>query len=468
MLKNGKLISILKSFDRQELSELKKYLKKNGAQKELLLFEILENAYPDFQSKKLTKESLFTIFFPQNRTYKDHRIRRLFSDFTKKTEDFLIYRHYQKREIEKAELLNRIYGERNLYEVFTKSKDAIFKFRATHCPDTDSFLNDFELLNRFYFHPKTEKRNSRAVLDEAVNALDKFYVGQRLKIECEYENRFNIFPDKKEFVRHPDFDHILSGNHSTVLFNKIKLLHQSYDLNEFQNAKKYYSENRDLLSIRDQKLILTHLLNLMMRQVNKIGVSAYKEVLDLYKIGLASRVLIENDTLTIYTYNNIVSAGCVSEEYEWTAEFIEQYADYLSKPVKESTKDFALASLLFVKKEYSAVIDLLKAWDHPEIQFKINARTLLIRSGLEMFLTDQSWDDVIESNCHSFKRFIQRNKVLPLPKKKAYLNFIDFIRKIIQLYYLPKRLVRKKQLIKEIKETELLYGRKWLKEKLET
>ena len=58
-------------------------------------------------------------------------------------------------------------------------------------------------------------------------------------------------------------------------------------------------------------------------------------------------------------------------------------------------------------KEYSKVIDLLNVWDHPDVTFKINARTLLIRSGLEMFLTDQSWDDVIESNCHSFKRFIQ-------------------------------------------------------------
>ena len=63
--------------------------------------------------------------------------------------------------------------------------------------------------------------------------------------------------------------------------------------------------------------------------------------------------------------------------------------------------------------------------------YKINAKTILIRSYFKLFETDETFGELVIYNCDAFTRYIKREPTLNTQKKEPYLNFAFLLKKIV-------------------------------------
>ena len=98
---------------------------------------------------------------------------------------------------------------------------------------------------------------------------------------------------------------------------------------------------------------------------------------------------------------------------------------------------------------------------------KISARAHQLRCSFELFLTTPSRIELLDSQSIAFEKFIRRNQQLTERKKKSYLNFILFIRKLIDIKLTPNPTKGTKQiLLEKLDQTTYLLSRNWIKEKI--
>lgn len=86
-------------------------------------------------------------------------------------------------------------------------------------------------------------------------------------------------------------------------------------------------------------------------QKHNSGKLAYlQESLDLYRAALDKEVIYVNGELTPWTFKNIVTAGLRLKEFEWTANFINEYSVKINKIYRQNAINYNIATLNFYKK----------------------------------------------------------------------------------------------------------------------
>jgi len=118
-----------------------------------------------------------------------------------------------------------------------------------------------------------------------------------------------------------------------------------------------------------------------------------------------------------------------------------------------------LAIMLFEKKEYDQITDILTQANFKDIYYRCDARTLLIKAYYEL----QDFD-LLEREIDNFRIFLLRSK-LSTRHKKSHHNFNNFVRDLLKIdsYQGDKKIKKLKDKIKKPKE---LVDVKWLSEKL--
>jgi len=108
------------------------------------------------------------------------------------------------------------------------------------------------------------------------------------------------------------------------------------------------------------------------------------DLLVLYKQGLSTNALLENGTISRFTYQNIVSVGLLTKEYDWIREFINSYKNKVDKNYQESAYRFNLGRLAYRQKNYEEALDLLKDTDHNDLLINLFSKTLLLKIYYEL------------------------------------------------------------------------------------
>ena len=141
-------------------------------------------------------------------------------------------------------------------------------------------------------------------------------------------------------------------------------------------------------------------------------------------------VFIEQNRIPEVIFSNIVSVGARCGEFEWTKKFIDDYKLFLDEDERESATLLSMAFLYFNEKKYSKSIDLINQYSFIKPLNIIKSKTILIRSFFELFLTDDSYYEVLLAQTFSFEKHIRRNKDISTEKADGFLNFIKFTRRV--------------------------------------
>jgi hypothetical protein len=470
---NTKLVSLLKSLDAAEFRKLHLFLQSpyyNRNQSVIDLYTCLRKYYPKFDSPRLEKEAVFRQLFP-DRPFNMNSLRKLMSALTQLVEEYLLTLEYGQERFLKKRLLAGIYGRRNLFDLFQKSNlELIAELHAAPCRSQDYYAQLFHLNREMFFYPATDRKTSgKELLEQAMENLDSYYTLTKLQLSAEMRTRENILAEKhsirflEEIVRESR-QSFASKNLLNLVYLNILDLHQgSDDPALFPSAIALFRKIIPGIDRLEQQTILHHLLNHCVRLINLGQTQRRQELFELYKLGIEFDLLIENNQITEITFSNIVATGASMQAFEWTKDFISNYAVFLNEEVREDINALSIALLHFNKMEYDETIEALLRCSFSDILNLLKSRCLLLRTYYEKFLIDDSFYFFLIDQANAFEKSIRRNKKIAKGKTRGYLNFIRFTKKIAQCRFRHKNTGELQQ---QLHAEETVSYKGWLLEKM--
>lgn len=150
--------------------------------------------------------------------------------------------------------------------------------------------------------------------------------------------------------------------------------------------------------------------------------------------------------------------GLKVKEYDWVEEFIKKYKSQLRKDFQVSAFALNMAQLEYHRNNRSQVLTLLQRADYKDLLMNLSAKTLAAKTYFEL---DEK--ELLEAHLQTMQVFIQRKKIMGYHRKN-YLNFIQFLQKIIRLPNFEKE--KRNKLLEKIRKAEFLTEKKWLLEKM--
>lgn len=465
-MKKSPVVLLLQSLNKKELRDLSKWLQSpffNQRQDVIQLFEYLKEHLIEGE-QALKKERVFQHLF-QKEVYDDAKIRHSMSFLHQQIKKYLAYDHWQNQPFQQDLALISALRQHNQEIAFQKNSQQLsLQFEQTqsftHLRHFYQYQNHLEQYRASLKQSRTDEMN----LQEVSDALTIFYFCETLRIAClmfahqtvnvkmVYQTQMLTEVLEKSKIRpYKDIPEV------AIYVNTYLALTQSEIPQYFQKLKKLITQNWQRFAIDEMRDIYLLAINYCIKKLNNGQTEFIQEALDLYKVGLEKEILFENGELSRFTYNNVLTLGLMSHQFEWSRDFLETYQTYLPTKKRKNIYLYNLTVYHFKKQEYPRVMDLLHQVQFRDVLYNLNARRMLLRSYFEM-----EEIDALESLLDSFQVFIRRRKDLGYHKEN-FKNLIKFVKKLLLIGHNKKA---REELLKKIERTAAVTDKDWLLEKV--
>jgi len=202
----------------------------------------------------------------------------------------------------------------------------------------------------------------------------------------------------------------LGGPESSVHFSKLKALLQ---------------EHAALFSLAETHDLFLMAINFCIRKINQQEQRYFREIFDIYQTGLEHGALLEDGTLSRWTYNNITSTGLRLREFEWIGRFLRDYAPLLAEEHRDGAVHFNLARYHYEKNDLREAMQHLLHIEYDDVLQNLTAKTILSK----IYYRLDEWD-ALENQLDSIQIYIRRKKVLGYHRDN-YLAFVKYLRKLL-------------------------------------
>lgn len=464
----SKLFTLLRGLRPEEIHWFQKFLKSpfyNNSTLTIRLFEHLKKHLPELDSPKLSKEIVFKKLFP-NEKFKVQKLRKVMFELANLTEEFFVTMYLRSNNFQRKKILVKELGERNLYSQFEKgTKGLIKELEALPYRDTFFYKNIFELNYNYSNHQETNRQKLNGeLLKSATEHLDYFYLLQKQQLDFAVKSHEKLF---KEKINLSTLKQAETAIKKEPVFKIYELINKG--ISKTDNDRIYFEietllkKEIEKLGRIDKVVILKILFNYSISQINKGREEYFATLFLLYKFGLEQDLLIEKNQIAGSTFTNIITTGVNLKEFDWVEFFIQEYKKYLPDSVREDASCFGLGVLFFHKKEFTRTIELILNHIFSKPLQILQSKTILLRAYFEQYLIDDSYYELLIAQTHAFEKFIRRNELISELKKERYLNFVLFIRKIVNGHWQNKL---DNTLIEKLNNTNAVLLKFWLLEKL--
>jgi hypothetical protein len=320
---------------------------------------------------------------------------------------------------------------------------------------------DFEEMR--YESMAKNSRENVDILENLVKHFTDFTVAEIFRIACMSLNKRSL---NNQIIEPPFLQEAISAVESgkyadnlaiMLYYNAYKAL-SSGETHFFDELKNGLKDALIQLPKPETRDFLMNAINYAIRKHNKGEKNWTKEVLDLYRFGLQSGLLLENNQLSKYTYSNISTLALLLEEWDWTWQFIADYKQFLPVEDENAFFHYNLANWFFRKKDYPNTLIQLQSADIREALQGLEARKMLLVSYYET----EAWE-ALSSLIESYAIFLKRNQ-----KKVGYaIHFNNLLRFTRSLLHLRRDKTGFEAVLEELKATKEVAAKDWLLEKFE-
>lgn len=411
------------------------------------------------KAEKYKPEDIFKKLFPKD-VWDEKKLNYLFSYLLKSMEAFFILEELENEEDIKKIYLLRAYRKRNLrkhFEYHYLDKKKVDKNNLFH---TESFFVEYQFLHEEYeLNSNTDREGAASNLHKMNESLNNHFILNRLKQACKALLVKNISNSEYQIDFLDDILKIL--NQQKLVSPLIDIYYHMYML-YVSNEYAYYEAIQSMVSTHKKRIhtkelrdIHSLMINYIIKKVNTGNHELVNVLLDLYKSALEDEVLIENNSLSHFTYRNITAAALLAKDYTWCREFIEKYKKNIQENYREDYYQFNLSKYYFATRDYKQSAFFMNKVDMEDVLTNLNAKSTLIKAYIE--LKDYVFADY---QIDRLKQYLWRKK-LSSYHKTNYQNFIKYAKIILDLDH-----KKVKNLRKEIENQKILTDREWLLEKL--
>ncbi len=477
---NSSLMDIIRKLSPQELKGLNEYIhssffnKNKNVQK---LFVYVSKQYPDFPPDKMNKEYVFKKLFPGEK-FNDGFMRTLIFIITKLAEDYLAYLNFSGDKYNlKVSLLQEL-SKRNIDRILIKNLKVFEKDFSREVNLDDKYyraLFELEKVRNISQILKDKTLNQKELKeDRSLKILDYnitqflisamvsyiFVLNRMALVKIDQELAFldEVIGYMKANIRK------YSGNSLLMLlFNHLMLTLEPDNENYYFEMKKVVLDPDSKLNQIDRYNGIIGMQNFCLRQSN-----AGKKWFQLEFFNMLD-FIIEGGYYTHekggdfvpQNFKNFVIVGTNLREFDWTENFIKNYAKKLNPEQRENAYNFSMAKLNFTKRDFIKALGFISRVSYQDLYYKLEVRyyTLMIYYELSMF--SEAYD-LIES----YKKYILNNKMLNAKLKARHISFIRFANDLLKMK-LSGKFGKIRVVEKNIKNSANTIHIPWLLQKLE-
>ncbi|MEL6638899.1 MAG: hypothetical protein AAFW73_17430 [Bacteroidota bacterium] len=448
-MKDSKLLDLLRRLNSKERRRFREYLHSpfhNKNQKLRQLSDYLYRFQPHFQHDELAKPRVFAHLFGDKATYRDLRINNLQSDLLQLLYAFLGQQRYeQRRDLHKQFLLDELFRkdaerhlERQLRNWKTQQNQSIYRSYDYHLEQY--YRNEKEDYHRL----RKAIRSHTEHLQGQNDALDRFYLIQKLRLACEMTSR-NLVAQAGYRCHHlADCLRWYEETEELQSEPALRLYHQVLQMLEQREARHWFPRVRQLLREESQCIpreecwpLYSFALNHCIIRINSGESDYYRQILELYQELLDRQIIFVNGYLTQWSYKNIITTGIRLQEFEWTADFIHRYEDRLLPEERANAKLYNLAALCQARGDYTQALQLLHNVEFTDTSYHLGAKTIQLKS---YYALGES--EALLALIEAFRKYLGRNRQIAIYRQAANHNMLQLLRKIQQLQLRAPRLER--------------------------
>jgi hypothetical protein len=467
---SDKLLSLLSHFSKYELNRFRKMVRSpyfNEQEDLIRLFDIIHQVLKKDQPplEQLDKKNVCAAMWP-GQSADETRLRRLASELTQLTLQFIVLEQKEKNEIADLLSLQQYFRQTSLKKHLDGVERQLEDLLSVNANlSAENYLAGSKMQRQLYDTILSAKKADVSIpLATSERYLDIFYVVQKLKFYVEWSTLRALRSTDKGFAEPPGFQNQVAQFQDVplvVLYSSIIACLNDMDNDaHFHALMDHLATFASVLHAKDLREAYQIAQNYCAFKINRGKPEYYREVFNIYQKMLQLDILLENDVLSEGVYKNIITSGLRADEFEWVEKFIRDYSQYLPAHLRENALTFNLANLYSHQKKHLKVIETLQNVEYSDVMYALSSKVILLRTYYDLgeYL---SLDSLIDS----FRIYVQRNKLISTNLKTEYNRFLRLLRELSNLDVYDREKTNK--LRQKISAATAATPKKWLLEKIE-
>ena len=463
------LVEITGSLSRKEVRDIFKWLQSpahNQREDVVRLFEFLTKKLAS-ENSAIEKNRAWRAVFP-GEAYDDARMRQVMYFLLKSIEEYLVFEDYGRDQVQYRGTLARIYRLRKLDKAYRQAYR-----QGREQLEKQPLRNGYYLMHAYfldleeYNHRLPISQNAPVNLQESADSLEKWFLAEKLRIACAMIAHRNVF--QKISYEPGLLDDTLAYVQDKKLLDEpaIASFYFAYLAITHPEEESYFDQLEKLLHNEitrfdhsEARVLYIAALNYCVPKINQGHLNFARRAFILYRTGLETGILLENDMVSRYTFGNAVGSALRVGEFGWAEQFIEQFQHHLEEKERQSIVNFNTSRIYFERGEYDQAQRLLTRFEYDDMLLNIIAKTMLLKIYYEIGELD-----AFESLLESMRIYLQRKEALDPTRKSAYKNMISLMKKLLNLN--PYSKAQTERLHTMIQGTQPLMERDWLLRQVE-
>jgi hypothetical protein len=433
-----KFTALLKSLTLKELVRFRKFLASPIFNEEALYIKLYDFILPQLKANKiesLDRKKLKAKLFPRE-PFGNQDYARLFSNFSRKIESFLVFEKQRKNTIGGLTTLLEVLNERELVKYFPDLHNYTKKVKLrTALLDSEYYLQQFKIdAQQNLFLEIRQQRTTDKNLLQTLRSLDEFYIINKLRYcaamlhyksflamqgEVAFLNEILAYLGKKAFDDVP-----LINIYRQIIF----CFTQSENEEHYEQLTELIYQHQKNIGQQILKDVYSFAMVYCISMINYGKMEYQRRLFELYERALPLGLMLKKGEMSPWDFKNITTVALRVGENKWTLNFINVYKNFVSEAERRNAYTFNLARYYFFERKFDKVLPLLQDVAYTDIFYQLDSKTTLMKTYYELgeYLPLMALKE-------SFRILLRRKKLISDQNRVNYMNFIRFTMKLYRI-----------------------------------
>ena len=361
--------------------------------------------------------------------------------------------------------LAAVYRKRNLPKHFRITLREARQSRERRPWRHADYYHDLNLIEWEQYQYDTAARRTESLnLQSTSDLLDTAFIARKLRLAClarshqavyRADYKMGLLDAVLQYVETARLLHIPAIG---LYFHCYRFLNDSQAVSHFDSFKTMLFEHAESFPVEELRTLYLLAINFGIKKINESAEGWLRTTLELYQSALERKLLLENQHLSRFAFNNIVAIALRVGELDWTEQFILDYRSLLERQWREVTASLNLARVAYMRHDYPTALRHLQRSDYKDLLNNLIAKTLQLKIYFE---TDEY--DLLDSHLTSMSTFIRRHTAIGYHRTN-YSKIVYYTRQMMGLNFRDLQAVAEMQL--RIEQEEILTEKEWLLERV--
>lgn len=323
------------------------------------------------------------------------------------------------------------------------------------------YYHDLHLIEWEQYQYDTANRRTESLnLQDTSDLMDTAFIARKLRLAClarshqavyKADYQMGLLDAVLQHVETSELRHIPAVG---LYFHCYHFLVDSQATAHFDSFKGMLLEHAGAFPSDELRTLFLLAINFGIKKINESAEGWLRTTLELYQSALALGLLLENQRLSRFAFNNIVAIALRVGELDWAEKFILDHKASLERQWREVTSSLNLARVAYARKDYPTALHNLQRSDYKDLLNNLIAKTLQLKIYYE---TDEY--DLLDSHLASMSNFIRRHTAIGYHRTN-YSRIVYYTRQLMALNFRDAQAVS--SLRTRVETEEILTEKEWI------